>query len=85
MASMPGQLYYGSYAFAAMTGYQHILTKDVTWSKQTRQNRDPKGQIISECLFGNFNFLQKSEHKQVALRFHSSKVEFVHFLEETST
>ena len=33
MASMPGQLYYGSYALAAMTGYQHILTKEVTLLK----------------------------------------------------
>ena len=36
-----------------------------------------KGQIISKCLFGVFNFLQKNERKQVDLRFHSSKVEFV--------
>ena len=32
-----------------------------------------EGQIILECLFGVFNFLQKTNN----LRFHSSKVEFV--------
>ena len=36
-----------------------------------------KGQLISKCLFGVFNFFQ-NERKQVNLRFHSSKVEFVH-------
>ena len=36
-----------------------------------------KGQTISKCLFGVFNFLQKNEQKQVNLRFHSSKVKFV--------
>ena len=35
-------------------------------------------QIISKCLFGVFNFLQKNERKQEDLRFYSSKVvEFV--------
>ena len=36
-----------------------------------------KGQLISKCLFGVFNFFQKNEQKQVDLRFHSSKVEFL--------
>ena len=35
-----------------------------------------KGQLISKCLFVVFNFSQKNERKQVALRYHSSKVEF---------
>ena len=33
-----------------------------------------KGQIISKCLFGVFNFHQKTNEKQVDLSFHSSKV-----------
>ena len=36
-----------------------------------------KGQLISKCLFGVFNFFQKTNEKQVDLRHHSSKVEFV--------
>ena len=36
-----------------------------------------KGQIFSKYLFDVFNFLQKNERKQVDLRFHGSKVEFV--------
>ena len=35
-----------------------------------------KGQLISECLFGVFNFLPKNELKQVNLRYHSSKFEY---------
>ena len=38
-------------------------------------NPDPKGQLISKYLFGVFNFLKKTERKQVELRFHNSKVE----------
>ena len=34
-----------------------------------------KGQLISKCLFGVFNFLQKMNKNK--LRFHSSKVKFV--------
>ena len=37
-----------------------------------------KGQLISKCIFGVFDFLQKTKKKQVDLRFHSSKVEFFH-------
>ena len=36
-----------------------------------------KGQLISKCLFGVFNFFKKRT-KKVNLRYHSSKVEFVH-------
>ena len=36
-----------------------------------------KGQLISKCLFGVFNFFQKNERKQVNLRYHSTKVEFI--------
>ena len=36
-----------------------------------------KGQLIVKCLLGVFNFFQKNERKQVDLRYHSSKVEFV--------
>ena len=42
-----------------------------------------KGQLISKRLFGVFNVFQKTKKKQVDLRYHSSKVEFVRFLEET--
>ena len=39
-----------------------------------------KGQLISKCLFGVFNFSQKNEQKQAHLRYHSRKIEFfVHF------
>ena len=36
-----------------------------------------KGQLISKCLFGVFNFFQKNERKQVELRYHYSKVKFI--------
>ena len=36
-----------------------------------------KGQLISKCLFGVFNFFQKNEQKQADLRFHCNKVEFI--------
>ena len=36
-----------------------------------------KGQLISKCLFGVFNFFQRNKQKQVNLRFHSSKIELV--------
>ena len=36
-----------------------------------------KGQLISKCLYCVFNFFPKNEQKQVDLRFHSSKIEFV--------
>ena len=35
-----------------------------------------KGQVISKCFFGVFNFFQKNKQKQVDLRYHSYKVEF---------
>ena len=46
-----------------------------------------KGQLISKCLFGVFNFFQKTNKKNqpevfiIAVKLNS----FVHFLEETST
>ena len=41
-----------------------------------------KGQLISKCLFGVFNFFKKRT-KKVNLRYHSSKVDFfVRFLRE---
>ena len=36
-----------------------------------------KGQIISKCLLGVFNFFQKMNENMFDLRFHSSKVKFV--------
>ena len=36
-----------------------------------------KGQLISKWFFGVVDFLQKKNRKQVDLRYHSSKVEFV--------
>ena len=36
-----------------------------------------KGQIISKRFFCVLNFLQKNERKQVDMRYHSSKVEFL--------
>ena len=43
----------------------------------------PKGQIISKCLFGVFNFPPKNEQKQVNLEVSQySKIEFVRSLLE---
>ena len=36
-----------------------------------------KGQLISKGLFGVFNSSKKNKQKQVNLRYHTSKVEFV--------
>ena len=40
-------------------------------------NTGSAGQLISKCLDGGLQFPPKNEGKQVDLRFHSSKVEFV--------
>ena len=45
-----------------------------------QENVFNKGQIISKCL----QFPPKNEQKQVDLRFHSSKVQFVHSFLEVS-
>ena len=36
-----------------------------------------KGQLISEWFFGGRQFPPKNEQKQIDLRYHGSKVEFV--------
>ena len=41
----------------------------------------PKGQLILKCFLVS-SISSKNERKQVKLRYHSSKVEFVRFLEE---
>ena len=43
---------------------------------KTANSENYKGQLISKCLFGVFNFFQKTERNQVNLSYHSSKVEF---------
>ena len=45
---------------------------------QLRNHNVTKGQIISKWFFGVLDFgVQKNEQKQVDLRYHSSKVEFL--------
>ena len=36
-----------------------------------------KGQLISKCLFGVFNFFQKTNENKSTMRYHSSEVEFI--------
>ena len=48
------------------------------WPKIDPRLNLPKCRLISKCIFGVFKFPPKNERKQVDLRFHSSKVEFLH-------
>ena len=52
--------------------YKFVLSMDPLLNHKKRAQL--KGQIISKCLFGVFNFHQKTNEKQVDLSFHSSKV-----------
>ena len=47
-------------------------------------NSEPKGQLISKCLFGIFTFFQKTNGNKSTSRQVVKLNLFVHFLEETS-
>ena len=66
---------------------KNVVSKIVTFSKEARSSH--LWSILRsdnfEMSFWYLQFPPKNERKQVDLRFHSSKIEFVRFLEETST
>ena len=53
------------------------LKPDIKFEGMNNFATTAKGQFISKCLFWVYQFPPKNERKQVNLRFHSSKVEFI--------